>query len=253
MLLGFVSAETIGEGDAEGTAGVMVVDDMLTLVGVVQIVVGSLENVIAESLELQLVALERSPGEGGIEVSHGWDVYDALDGWGANVAVKVEDEVLAKEEGAIPLETPEPFAAVEREVIEVGVFVVLIDTDGGESVLPPFADVDGGGEHQTSLEGMVEVGVFVFQCLLGVALVRQLSEVIPGVVEEEACHISVVKDIGERCVEILGWLQGRVAHNLAISTEGIGGEVFHRPVGRIVSVHVDVKFENVSCGRKIGH
>lgn len=115
---------------------------MLALVGNVQFVVGCLENIIAESLDLQLVAFERPPGEGCIEVSHGRDIDDALDGRSANATIEVEDEVLANEEGAIPLETPKPFAAVERKVIELGVFVVLVNTNGCETILPPVAYVD---------------------------------------------------------------------------------------------------------------
>ena len=42
MLLSFVAAETIGEGEAYDSAKVHIVDDVLTLVGVVQMVVAFL-------------------------------------------------------------------------------------------------------------------------------------------------------------------------------------------------------------------
>ena len=69
MLLGFVAAETIGEGEAYDSAKVHVVDDVLTSVGVVQMVVACLEDVVAVGFQLELVILERLPGEGCVEIA----------------------------------------------------------------------------------------------------------------------------------------------------------------------------------------
>ena len=69
MLLGFVAAETIGEGEADDSSKVHVVDDVLTSVGVVQLVVARLEDVVAVSFQLELVVLERLPGEGSVEIA----------------------------------------------------------------------------------------------------------------------------------------------------------------------------------------
>ena len=69
MLLGFVAAETIGEGEAYDSAKVHVVDDVLTSVGVVQMVVACLEDVVAVGFQLELVILERLPGEGSVEIA----------------------------------------------------------------------------------------------------------------------------------------------------------------------------------------
>ena len=69
MLLALVAAETIGEREADDSAKVHVVDDVLTSVGVVQIVVACLEDVVAVGFQLELVVLERLPGEGSVEIA----------------------------------------------------------------------------------------------------------------------------------------------------------------------------------------
>ena len=69
MLLGLVAAETIGEGEAYDSAKVHVVDDVLTSVGVVQMIVACLEDVVAVGFQLELVILERLPGEGCVEIA----------------------------------------------------------------------------------------------------------------------------------------------------------------------------------------
>lgn len=69
MLLGLVAAESIGEGETDDSAKVHVVDDVLTSVGVVQMVVACLENVVAVGFQLELVILERLPGEGCVEIA----------------------------------------------------------------------------------------------------------------------------------------------------------------------------------------
>ena len=69
MLLSFVAAETIGEGEAYDSAKVHVVDDVLTSVGVVQMVVACLEDVVAVGFQLELVILERLPSEGCVEIA----------------------------------------------------------------------------------------------------------------------------------------------------------------------------------------
>ena len=58
MLFGLVAAETIGEGETDDSAKVHVVDDVLTSVGVVQMVVARLEDVVAVGFQLELVILE---------------------------------------------------------------------------------------------------------------------------------------------------------------------------------------------------
>ena len=69
MLLDLVAAETIGEGEAYDSAKIHVVDDVLTSVGVVQMVVARLEDVVAVGFQLELVVLERLPGEGSVEIA----------------------------------------------------------------------------------------------------------------------------------------------------------------------------------------
>ena len=69
MLLGLVAAETIDEGEVYDSAKVHVVDDVLTSVGVVQMVVACLEDVVAVGFQLELVVLGRLPGEGGVEIA----------------------------------------------------------------------------------------------------------------------------------------------------------------------------------------
>ena len=69
MLLGLVAAETIGEGEADDSAKVHFVDDVLTSVGVVQMVVARLEDVVAVGFQLELVVFERLPGEGCVEIA----------------------------------------------------------------------------------------------------------------------------------------------------------------------------------------
>ena len=69
MLLGFVAAETIGEGEADDSAKVHFVDDVLTSVGIIQMVVACLEDVVAVGFQLKLVVLERLPGEGCVEIA----------------------------------------------------------------------------------------------------------------------------------------------------------------------------------------
>ena len=61
MLLGLVAAETIGEGEADDSAKVHFVDDVLTSIGVVQMVVACLEDIVAVGFQLELVILERLP------------------------------------------------------------------------------------------------------------------------------------------------------------------------------------------------
>ena len=69
MLFGLVAAETIGEGETDDSAKVHFVDDVLTSVGVVQMVVASLEDVVAVGFQLELVVLARLPGEGCVEIA----------------------------------------------------------------------------------------------------------------------------------------------------------------------------------------
>lgn len=69
MLLGLVASKTISEGEAEDSAKVHIVDDVLTSVGVVQMVVACLEDVVAVGFQLELVILERLPGEGSVEIA----------------------------------------------------------------------------------------------------------------------------------------------------------------------------------------
>ena len=69
MLLGFVAAETIGEGEADDSAKVHFVDDVLTSIGIMQMVVARLEDVVAVGFQLELVVLERLPGEGCVEIA----------------------------------------------------------------------------------------------------------------------------------------------------------------------------------------
>ena len=69
MLLGFVAAETIGEGEADDSAKVHFVDDVLTSIGIMQMVVARLEDVVAVGFQLKLVVLERLPGEGCVEIA----------------------------------------------------------------------------------------------------------------------------------------------------------------------------------------
>lgn len=202
MLLGLVAAETIGEGEADDSAKVHVVDDVLTSVGVVQMIVACLEDVVAVGFQLELVILERLPGEGCVEIARGWDVDDSLDGVGMNGSIEVEKHMLAKEKSAVPLGLTEPFAAVEWKIIEVGILVVLIYASEGKAILPPVAYVDWGCEHQAYLVYMVEVDMLVFHLLLLVALVRKLTKFIFRVVEEETCHVSAVQNIGKREAEV---------------------------------------------------
>lgn len=69
MLLGLVATETIGEGETDDSSKVHVVDDVLTSVGVVQMVVACLEDVVAVGFQLELVILERLPSEGSVEIA----------------------------------------------------------------------------------------------------------------------------------------------------------------------------------------
>ena len=69
MLFGLVAAETIDEGEAYDSAKVHVVDDVLTSVGVVQMIVACLEDVVAVGFQLELVIFERLPGEGSVEIA----------------------------------------------------------------------------------------------------------------------------------------------------------------------------------------
>ena len=69
MLLGFVAAETIGEGEADDSAKVHFVDDVLTSIGIMQMVVACLEDVVAVGFQLELVVFERFPGEGCVEIA----------------------------------------------------------------------------------------------------------------------------------------------------------------------------------------
>ena len=69
MLLDLVAAETIDEGEADDSAKVHVVDDVLTSVGVVQMIVACLEDVVAVGFQLELVILEWLPGEGSVEIA----------------------------------------------------------------------------------------------------------------------------------------------------------------------------------------
>ena len=119
-----------------------------------------------------------------------------------NGSIEVEKHMLAKEKSTVPLGLTEPFAAVEWEIIEVGILVVLINTSESKAILPPVTYVDWGCEHQTYLVYMVEVDMFVFHFLLRVALVRKLTEFIFRVVEEETCHVSAVQNVGKREVEL---------------------------------------------------
>ena len=69
MLFGLVTAETIGEGEADDSAKVHVVDDVLTSVGVVQMVVACLEDVIAVGFQLEFIIFERLPSEVSVEIA----------------------------------------------------------------------------------------------------------------------------------------------------------------------------------------
>lgn len=69
MLLGLVAAEMIGEGEAYDSAKVHFVDDVLTSVGVVQMIVACLEDIVAVGFQLELAILERLPGEGCVEIA----------------------------------------------------------------------------------------------------------------------------------------------------------------------------------------
>ena len=69
MLLGLVAAETIGEGEPDDSATVHFVDDVLTSIGIMQMVVARLEDVVAVGFQLKLVVLERLPGEGCVEIA----------------------------------------------------------------------------------------------------------------------------------------------------------------------------------------
>ena len=69
MLLGLVAAESIGEGETDDSAKVHFVDDVLTSIGVVQMVVACLEDVVVVGFQLELVILERLPGEGSVEIA----------------------------------------------------------------------------------------------------------------------------------------------------------------------------------------
>ena len=69
MLLSLVAAETIDEGEAYDSAKVHIVDDVLTSVGVMQMVVARLEDVVAVGFQLELVVFERLPGEGCVEIA----------------------------------------------------------------------------------------------------------------------------------------------------------------------------------------
>ena len=69
MLFGLVTAETIGEGEADDSAKVHFVDDVLTSVGVVQMVVACLEDVIAVGFQLEFIILERLPSEVSVEIA----------------------------------------------------------------------------------------------------------------------------------------------------------------------------------------
>ena len=69
MLFGFVAAETIGEGETDDSAKVHFVDDVLPSVGVVQMIVARLEDVVAVGFQLELVVFERLPSEGCVEIA----------------------------------------------------------------------------------------------------------------------------------------------------------------------------------------
>ena len=69
MLLGLVAAETIGEGETDNSAKVHFVDDVLTSVGVVQMIVACLEDVVAVGFQLELVIVERLTGEGSVDIA----------------------------------------------------------------------------------------------------------------------------------------------------------------------------------------
>ena len=69
MLLGLVATETIGERETHDSAKVHFVDDVLTSIGIMQMVVACLEDVVAVSFQLELVVLERLPGEGSVEIA----------------------------------------------------------------------------------------------------------------------------------------------------------------------------------------
>ena len=69
MLLCLVATEAVGEGETDDSAEVHVVDDVLSLVCVVEIVVACLEDVVTVGFHLELVAFERLPSEGGVEIA----------------------------------------------------------------------------------------------------------------------------------------------------------------------------------------
>ena len=70
MLLGLVAAETIGEGETDNSAKVHFVDDVLTSIGVVQMVVACLEDIVAVGFQLELVILERDRKSTRLNSSH---------------------------------------------------------------------------------------------------------------------------------------------------------------------------------------
>ena len=69
MLLALVAAESIGEGETDDSAKVHFVDDVLTSISVVQMVVACLEDVVAVGFQLELVILEWLPSEGSVEIA----------------------------------------------------------------------------------------------------------------------------------------------------------------------------------------
>ena len=68
MLLGLVAAETIGKGEAYDSAKVHFVDDVLTAVGVVQMVGACFEDVVAVGFHLEFVFLVGLAVEVSVEI-----------------------------------------------------------------------------------------------------------------------------------------------------------------------------------------
>ena len=67
--VGAVVALVLLEGETDDSAKVHFVDDVLTSIGVVQMVVACLEDIVAVGFQLELVILERLPGEGCVEIA----------------------------------------------------------------------------------------------------------------------------------------------------------------------------------------
>ena len=127
--------------------------------------------------------------------------------------------MLAKDKVAVPFCLAKPIVSFKRQIVEVGVLLILIDPNEGEAVLPPTANIEWRPQHHSKGIDVIVVEVFVFHLFLCAALVRQLAESIGLVLYEEAHDILTVQDISERELVLTIWLQVWIAHQLAISTK----------------------------------